>query len=81
MFLFLPLLVNDCILMYLETTILYIYNFLVLYKYLFGVFFFFFSLYFGLRSLKNLGSSLILGNILMKEHPHITLHYIRNMNI
>ena len=45
MFLFLPLLVKDCILMYLETTILCIYNFLVLYKYLFGVFFFSFFIF------------------------------------
>ena len=35
----LSLLVNDCILMYLETTILCIYNFLILYKCLFGFFF------------------------------------------
>ena len=44
--LFLSLWVNDCILMYLKTTILYIYNFLILYKCLFEVFFF--SLYSGL---------------------------------
>ena len=35
----LSLLVNDCILMYLETMILSIYNFLILYGYLFEVFF------------------------------------------
>ena len=40
--LFLSLLVNDCILMYLETTILCIYNFLLLYGRLFGVFYFFY---------------------------------------
>ena len=33
------LLVNDCILMYLETIILNIYNFLILYGYLFKIFF------------------------------------------
>ena len=44
-FFFLPLFVNYCILMYLETTILCIYNFLVLYEFLFGAFFFFFFLY------------------------------------
>ena len=33
-------LVNDCILMYLETMILSIYNFLILHGCLFGVFFF-----------------------------------------
>ena len=43
LFLILSLLVNDCILIYLETTILSIYNFLILYKCLFG--FFFFPLY------------------------------------
>ena len=49
-FFFLSLLVNDCILMYLETTILYIYNFLILYGCLFGVYFLFiFSLYSDLR--------------------------------
>ena len=37
--LFLLLLVNDCILMYLETTILCSYNFLILYGCLFEVFF------------------------------------------
>ena len=41
-FLFLSLLVNDCILMYLEITILCIYNFLILYGCLFEIFFFFF---------------------------------------
>ena len=40
------LLVSDCILMYLEITILSIYNFLILYGCLFGGFFFFFPLYF-----------------------------------
>ena len=40
--LFLFLLVNDYILMYLKTTILCIYNFLILYGYLLGGFFFFF---------------------------------------
>ena len=40
--LFLSLLVNDCILMYLEITILCIYKFLILYGCLFGVVFFFF---------------------------------------
>ena len=39
-FLFLSLLVNLCILMYLETTILCIYNFLILYGCLFRVFLF-----------------------------------------
>ena len=39
---FLFLLVNDCILMYLEIMILGIYNFLILYECLFGGFFFFF---------------------------------------
>ena len=39
LFLFLFLLVNDSVLIYLETTILYIYNFLILYEHLFGVFF------------------------------------------
>ena len=37
--LFLSLLVNDCILIYLETTILCIYNFLLLYECLFRIFF------------------------------------------
>ena len=37
----LSLLVNDYILMYLKTTILCIYNFLILYECLFEVFFFF----------------------------------------
>ena len=37
--LFLTFLVDDCILMYLEITILCIYNFLILYGYLFGFFF------------------------------------------
>ena len=36
---FLSFLVDDCILMYLEITILCIYNFLILYGYLFGFFF------------------------------------------
>ena len=35
LFLFLSLLVNDCILMYLEIIILNIYNFLIPYEYLF----------------------------------------------
>ena len=39
-YLFLSLLIDDCILMYLETIILCIYNFLILYGYLFGVLFF-----------------------------------------
>jgi len=39
------LLVNNCILMYLETTTLSIYKFLILYGCLFGVFFFFFILW------------------------------------
>ena len=39
-YLFLSLLIDDCILMYLETMILCIYNFLILYGYLFGVLFF-----------------------------------------
>ena len=43
MFLFLSLLVNDCILMYLEIIILYIYNSLILYGCLFGVFFFLYT--------------------------------------
>ena len=38
MFLFLSLLVNDCILIYLEIKILCIYNFLILYRHLFGLF-------------------------------------------
>ena len=41
---FLFLLVDDCILMYLKTTILCIYEFLILYKCLFGVFFSFYTL-------------------------------------
>ena len=43
LFLFMFLLVNDCILMYLKITILCIYKFLILYGCLFGVFFFFYS--------------------------------------
>ena len=43
LFLFLSLLVNDCILMYLEIIILYIYNSLILYGCLFGVFFFLYT--------------------------------------
>ena len=39
LFLFLFLLVNNCILIYLETKILSIYNFLILYRYLFEFFF------------------------------------------
>ena len=50
LFLFLSLLVNDCILMYLETTVLCIYNFLMLYGCLFGGFFFFFFLIFFLHT-------------------------------
>ena len=37
-------LVDDCILMYLKTKILYIYKFLILYVCLFGVFFFLYTL-------------------------------------
>ena len=37
LFLFLSLLVDNCILMYLETTILCIYNFLIIYECLFRV--------------------------------------------
>ena len=48
--LFLSLLVNDYILMYLKTTILCIYNFLILYECLFEVFFFLYTL--ALASLK-----------------------------
>ena len=44
-FLFLSLLVDDCILMYLETTISCIYNFLILHGCLFRVFYFIFYLY------------------------------------
>ena len=51
LFLFLSLLVNDYILIYLKTTILYIYNFLILYECLFRIFFF--SLYSSLASLKS----------------------------
>ena len=56
LFLFLSLLVNDCILICLETMILCIYNFLILYGCLFRVFFFFFPpLYSSLCQLKILG--------------------------
>ena len=41
LFLFLSLLVDDYFLMYLEITILYIYNFTILHRCLFGFFFFF----------------------------------------
>ena len=54
--LFLFLLVDDCILMYLEITILCIYNFLIPYGYLFVCFF---SLYSSSRYLKILGPSLV----------------------
>ena len=43
LFLFSSLLVDDCILIYLETTILCIYNFLILYGYLLRVFFFLYT--------------------------------------
>ena len=42
-FFFLSLLVNDCILMYLETIILCIYNFLILYRFLFEIYFFLYT--------------------------------------
>ena len=52
LFLFLSLLVDNCILMYLEITILYIYNFTILHGCLFGVFYF---LFLRPRLAKNLG--------------------------